>query len=146
MKAKYINSFIDGFQRFLEKNTGTTNDAKKDHYVLNPEGVLSNNRHFISDSAMQGQPNGDATTEGQSLLILGWLHCYIGSNRKRKDWLQNAINAFDAYVKYFYRSDIPETPQRWQCNWIINGKEPVLSDYPVDDLAVTHSGFKGIKL
>ena len=75
MKAKYINSFIDGFQRFLEKNTGTTNDAKKDHYVLNPEGVLSNNRHFISDSAMQGQPNGDATTEGQSLLILGWLHC-----------------------------------------------------------------------
>ena len=71
MKAKYINSFIDGFQRFLEKNTGTTNDAKKDHYVLNPEGVLSN-RHFISDSAMQGQPNGDATTECQSLMILGW--------------------------------------------------------------------------
>ena len=146
MKAKYINSLINGFQKFLEKNTGITNDAKKDHYVLNPEGVLSNNRHFISDSAMQGQPNGDATTEGQSLLILGWLHCYIGSNRKRKDWLQNAINAFDAYVKYFYRSEIPETPRRWQCNWIINGKEPVLSDYPVDDLAVTHSGFKGIKL
>ena len=105
MKAKYINSLINGFQKFLEKNTGITNDAKKDHYVLNPEGVLSNNRHFISDSAMQGQPNGDATTEGQSLLILGWLHCYIGSNRKRKDWLQNAINAFDAYVKYFYRFD-----------------------------------------
>ena len=33
MKAKYINSLINGFQKFLEKNTGTTNDAKKDHYV-----------------------------------------------------------------------------------------------------------------
>ena len=27
MKAKYINSFIDGFQRFLEKNTWPENEG-----------------------------------------------------------------------------------------------------------------------
>lgn len=112
MKSKGIYSLINGFQKFLERNTGLTTDSEKQHYVLNPDYILSNNRHNISKSAMEGQPNGDATTEGQSLLILGWLHAYIGSNRKRKDWLENAIKAFDAYVKFFYASEIPESPKK----------------------------------
>ena len=65
-----ILSMIEGLHFFLKNNTGTTNDPTQDHYVLNEEGMLSNNRHFISDSAMQGQPNGDATNEGQSLLLI----------------------------------------------------------------------------
>lgn len=145
MKSKGIYSLINGFQKFLERNTGLTTDSEKQHYVLNPDYVLSNNRHNISKSAMEGQPNGDATTEGQSLLILGWLHAYIGSNRKRKDWLENAIKAFDAYIKFFYSSEIPESPKRWLANWIINGKEPVLGNYPIDNITVTHSGFKGVE-
>lgn len=145
MKSKGIYSLINGFQKFLERNTGLTTDSEKQHYVLNPDYVLSNNRHNISKSSMEGQPNGDATTEGQSLLILGWLHAYIGSNRKRKDWLENAIKAFDAYVKFFYASEIPDSPKRWLANWIINGKEPILGNYPVDNITVTHSGFKGIE-
>lgn len=145
MNSKQICSLINGFQKFLERNTGLTTNSETEHYVLNPDYVLSNNRHNISKTSMEGQPNGDATTEGQALLILGWLHCYIGSNRKRKDWLENAIKAFNAYIKFFYKSEIPETPKRWQCNWIINGKEPVLANYPVDDITPTHSGFKGIE-
>lgn len=145
MKSKHIYSLINGFQKFLEHNTGLITNSENEHYVLNPDYVLSNNRHNILKTAMEGQPNGDATTEGQSLLILGWLHAYIGSNRKRKDWLENAIKAFNAYVKFFYASEIPETPKRWLSNWIINGKEPILANYPVDNITVTHSGFKGIE-
>lgn len=84
MNSKQICSLINGFQKFLERNTGLTTNSETEHYVLNPDYVLSNNRHNISKTSMEGQPNGDATTEGQSLLILGWLHCYIGSNRKRR--------------------------------------------------------------
>lgn len=139
-----VMSMIKGHHEFLKRNTGETNQADQDHYVLNNEGVMSNNRHFIAYTQMEAQPNGDGTTEGQSLLILGYLYVYMAT--KDQEYLDAAIKYFDAYVTYFYDgTPIPETPQRWVCNWIVNSKEPVLSNYPIDFDVATHSGFQGIE-
>lgn len=137
----YAMSLAYGHQDFVRRNTGLTNDAHNDHYLINPEGVLSNNRHFIADSMAVYQPNGDATTEGQSLLIIGYCHMYIAT--KNRMWLDAAIRAWEAYATYYYAGQaIPESPQRWICNWLVNGKEPVLSDYPVHPTEPTHGGYK----
>lgn len=138
-------SLMAGHQRWVERNTGLTNDPHQDHYIQNPDGVLSNNRHFIADTQMEYQPNGDGTTEGQAIHILGYLHAYLATNNPL--YLDKAIWHWDAYVKYFYRGQsIPETPQRWICNWILNSKEPCLANYPVDPKEPTHGGFKCVPL
>lgn len=138
-------SLMAGHQRWVERNTGLTNDPHQDHYIQNPDGVLANNRHFIADTQMEYQPNGDGTTEGQAIHILGYLHAYLATNRTM--YLDKAIWHWDAYVKYFYRGQsIPETPQRWICNWILNSKEPCLANYPVDPKEPTHGGFKCVPL
>ncbi|MCS5736974.1 hypothetical protein, partial [Herbiconiux daphne] len=64
-----IYSMIDGHKRFLIANTGNTPDGlgDKDHYAINDEGIIANNRHFIAYTQQEAMPNGDATTEGQSL-------------------------------------------------------------------------------
>lgn len=137
----YALSLAYGHQDFVRRNTGLTNDAHNDHYLINPEGVLSNNRHFIADSMAVYQPNGDATTEGQSLLIIGYCHMYIAT--KNQMWLDAAIHAWEAYATYYYAGQaIPDSPQRWICNWLVNGKEPVLADYPVHPTEPTHGGYK----
>lgn len=138
-------SLIRGHHQFLLNNTGITNDGKYDHFVLNPEGVLANNRHFLAYTRQEYHPSGDATTEGQSVLILGYLFAYLGT--RNPEYLERAKYHFDAYVEYFYAGQpIPETPQRWICNWIVNGKEPVLANYPINPTDPTESGFKAIEL
>ena len=138
-------SLLTGHHRWIERNTGLTNDPHHDHYIQNPDGVLSNNRHFIADTQMEYQPNGDGTTEGQAIHILGYLHAYLATNDPM--YLDKAIWHWDAYVNYFYRGQpIPETPQRWICNWILNSKEPCLANYPVDPKEPTHGGFKCVPL
>lgn len=138
-------SLIEGHHQFLLRNTGQTNDPKVQHYVLNDEGILSNNRHFIADTYMEYQPNGDATTEGQSLLIIGFCYAYMAT--KNQKYLDLAIKYFDSYVSYFYAGQgIPDTPRRWICNWLCNGKEPTLAHYPLDYAFPTHSGFKTVEL
>ena len=140
-KVGSVKNLIEGHKLFLELNTGVTNDPKVQHYVLNEQGIISNNRHFIADTYMEYQPNGDATTEGQGLLIIGWCYAYMAT--KNKVYLDLAIKAFDAYVAYFYAGQpIPSTPKRWICNWLCNGKEPTLAHYPIDYAFPTHSGFK----
>ncbi|MGL4616511.1 MAG: phage tail protein [Shewanella sp.] len=137
-------AMLAGHRKFLKKNEGITNNAQLDHYVQNPEGVLSNNRHFIAASQMEAQPNGDGTTEGQSLHILGHCYAYMATGDQR--YLDDAIRYWEAYVQYFYKGQaIPETAQRWICNWIVNAKEPVLSNWPIDPVSPTHSGFKGVE-
>lgn len=137
-----VRSMLWGHHKFLQKNTGETYNAQADHYVLNNEGVLSNNRHFIAASQMEAQPNGDATTEGQSLLIIGYCYAYMAT--KEQEYLDAAKKYFDAYIAHFYFGQpIPPTPQRYICNWLVNGKEPVLANWPVDFDNPTHSGFKG---
>jgi len=138
-------NLIEGHHRFLQKNTGTTHDPKQDFYVQNAEGVLANNRHFLGNTRQECQPNGDGTTEGQSLHILGYLHAYMATGKQH--YLDAAIFHFDAYVTYFYNGQpIPDTPQRWICHWVVNAKEPVLAHYPLDVETPTHSGFKGVEL
>lgn len=140
--AAEVMAMIDRHVGFLEMNTGETNDPQTDLYLINPQGVLANNRHFIASTMQEAQPNGDATTEGQSLLILGWLYSYQFTGDSI--YLDKAIASFDAYVDAFYMGqEPPTTPSRWVCNWIVNGKEPVLSNWPLDVTAPTHSGFKG---
>lgn len=134
-------ALIEGHHRFLNHNTGQTDNAQLQHYVTNPQGVLSNNRHFIAASQMEYQPNGDGTTEGQALQVIGYCYSYLATRDQK--YLDKAIWYWDAYVAYFYAGDpIPETPERWIANWIVNAKEPVLSNWPVDAASPTHSGFK----
>ncbi|VVO66050.1 hypothetical protein PS903_01030 [Pseudomonas fluorescens] len=136
-------SMIEGHHRFLVKNTGDTTDATVQHYVQNTQGVLANNRHFIAHSQMEYQPNGDGTTEGQSLHIIGYAYAYLAT--QKPEYLEAARWHWDAYVQYFYAGQpIPEAPSRWIANWIVNSKEPVLANWPIDPVSPTHSGFKGI--
>lgn len=138
-------SLIKGHYRFLLNNTGLTVDPLVQHFVQNPDGVLSNNRHFIADTQMEYQPNGDATTEGQSLHVIG--HCYAYLATRDRAYLDAAILHFDAYLKYFYVDQpIPVSPQRWICNWICNGKEPSLSNWPINEHEPTQGGYKSVPL
>jgi hypothetical protein len=73
-------SLFTGHQRWVEKNTGLTVDPRRDLFIQNPDGVLSNNRHFIADTQQEYQPNGDGTTEGQVIHILGYLHAFRREN------------------------------------------------------------------
>ena len=137
-----VISLMEGHNIFLNNNVGRTDNAALQHYVFNPEYILSNNRHFIAATQMEAQPNGDATTEGQSLQIIGFCYAYMATgDQKYLDW---AIKTFDAYIEHFYAGQpIPTSPQRYICNWLCNGKEPVLANWPVDFEFPTHSGFKG---
>ncbi|CCI88425.2 Tail protein I [Yersinia phage phiR8-01] len=130
-----------GHHKFMEANRGLTIDAQKQHYAVNPQFVLNNNRHFIARTQQEAQPNGDGTTEGQSVQILGYAYMYEATGNPV--YLQRAKDFFEAYVTHFYQEDVPDTPRRWVCNWIVNSKEPVLANWPVDFAAPTHSGFKG---
>ncbi|HCM9229287.1 TPA: hypothetical protein N5L21_000885 [Enterobacter bugandensis] len=135
---------VEGQFKFLDRNTGLTTDNKTQHYVFNPDNVLANNRHFIAETMWEAMPDGDSTTEGQSLQILGALHCYQAT--KEPYYLEKAKQYFDAYHLAFYRGvpfpDPPSTALR--CNWICNGKAPVLANYPLDPEYPTHGGFKGV--
>lgn len=138
-------AMIRQHHQFLVNNTGVTDDATTQRFALNPDGVLSNNRHFIASTQMEYQPNGDATTEGQALLILGYCYAYYAT--KQADYLEAAVHAWDAYVAHFYAGQaIPQKPQRWICNWLVNGKEPVLSNWPINSQEPTHGGYKCVPL
>ncbi|MCG8709296.1 phage tail protein [Brenneria sp. 4F2] len=140
-----VMSILYGHQDFISRNTGLTQDAHKEHYIQNPDGVLSNNRHFIADTMAEYQPNGDGTTEGQSLHIIGYCHLYLAT--RDPQFLTAAIRAWNAYINYFYAGQtIPDSPQRFVCNWIVNSKEPVLANYPINPDIPTQGGFKSVPL
>lgn len=138
-------SMIEGHHRFLKRNTGDTDDGSVQHLVQNNQGVLSNNRHFIAHTQMEYQPNGDGTTEGQALHVLGYAHAYLAT--KNPAYLEAAVWHWQAYVDYFYAGQpIPDTPSRWIANWIINSKEPCLSNWPINPAAPTQGGYKCVPL
>lgn len=138
-----VFQLIEGHIQFLDRNTGLTVDPTVQHYVFNPQYVLANNRHFINWTGQEGQPNGDATTEGQSVLILGCAYAYLATGNQK--YLDSAKKYWQAYVTYFFGGQpIPDPPAKYRPNWIINGKEPRLAHYPLtDDGYPTHGGFKG---
>jgi len=135
---------IEGHLKFLDRNTGLTTDNKTQHYVFNPDYLLANNRHFIAETQWEAQPDGDATTEGQSLAILGAVYAYECT--KEPHYLELAKRFFDGYHLAFYRGvAFPDPPDgSLRCNWIANAKAPVLANYPLDPEYPTHGGFKGI--
>lgn len=134
-----------GHEDFMQRNTGDTEDAHIEHYIQNTDGVLSNNRHFISDTMAEYQPNGDGTTEGQALHVIGYCHMYLAT--KDEQFLTAAIHAWEAYIKYYYAGQsIPDTAQRYICNWLVNSKEPVLANYPIHPEKPTQGGFKCVPL
>lgn len=145
VKHNIDNTFqlIEGLVQFLERNTGLTIDPTVQHYIINPQNVLANNRHFINWTAQEGQPNGDATTEGQSVLITGFAYAYLATGDKK--YLESAEKYWQAYIDHFFGGQpIPDPPAKYRPNWIINGKEPRLAHYPLtDDGYPTHGGFKG---
>lgn len=134
-----------GHEDFMRRNTGQTDDGHIQHYIQNTDGVLSNNRHFIADTMSEYQPNGDGTTEGQALHIIGYCHMYLATRDER--FLDAAIHAWEAYIKYYYNGQpIPDTSQRYICNWLVNSKEPVLAHYPVHPEKPTQGGYKCVPL
>ena len=142
--VEFARQMLEGHYQFLQRNTGTTLDSTQQHFVLNEEHVLADSRHERELSRMAGLPN-DATTEGQALQILGYAHAYLATQQQK--YLDQAIACFDAYVTHFYdATPIPESPQRWVANWIVNAKEPVPANWPVDSKDPTHSGFKGVPM
>ncbi|WIV90217.1 hypothetical protein [Proteus appendicitidis] len=54
-----------GINRFLDNKTGLTIDRSKQHFVFNPDGILSNNRHTVGYTCLESQPNG----KGQSVIL-----------------------------------------------------------------------------
>lgn len=144
-ESEKVASILLGHHLFMLKNKGLTNDSETEHYITNLEYVLSNNRHFIARPMQVYQPNGDATTEGQSLQIIGYTYAYLATGYK--PYLEEAKKFFDAYIEYFYYGQaIPDTPQRYICNWLVNGKEPVPSGFPINFDAPTNSGYKSVPI
>jgi len=135
---------IEGHLKFLDRNTGLTTNNKTQHFVFNPDYVLANNRHFIAETQWESQPDSDSTTEGQSLAILGAIYAYQAT--KEPKYLELAKKYFGGYHLAFYRGvPFPDPPDgTLRCNWIANGKEPVLANYPLDPEYPTHGGFKGV--
>lgn len=134
-----------GLRKFLLRNTGETDAGDVQHFVINNEGVVANNRHFLAYTRQEYQQNGDATTEGQSLIIIGCVEMYNATKDPR--WLEMAETYFDAYIQYFYDGQpIPTVPAPYYCNWIINGKEPYVSHYPLHPIYPTNGGFKSVPL
>lgn len=57
------DNLLFGHQRFLDNKTGLTItgltiDRSKQHFVFNPDGILSNNRHTVGYTCLESQPNG----------------------------------------------------------------------------------------
>lgn len=144
-KQQQVKKMVYDHLNFLKNNTGLTKDGKNDHFILNPDFVLSNNRHFIAETMAEYQPNGDGTTEGQSLYVIGQALMYMATQDAQ--FLEQAEKAWAAYIKYFYAGQpIPSTPQRYICNWLVNSKEPVLANYPIHPKEPTQGGYKSVPL
>lgn len=140
-----VKTMVYAHLDFLKRNQGLTKDGKNDHFILNPDFVLSNNRHFIAETMAEYQPNGDGTTEGQSLYIIGQALMYMATQDQK--FLEQAEKSWQAYIQYFYAGQaIPNTPQRYIANWLVNAKEPVLAHYPIHPKQPTQGGYKSVPL
>ena len=134
MSVANVDSILVGFQNFLDRHTGDVSDAGDGIYCINTADVLMNNLHY--EVALSGyMPNGTSTTEGQSLLILGYLHLHRAFKNRgvENNYLDQAKRFMNAYLTYFYRdTPIPNKAQVWRCHWAINGKMPFRTFGPVN--------------
>lgn len=131
-----------GHLRFIERLRGFTTDRTQQHYVINPEGVVAERRHYDPNIYL---PNGYASTELQANTILGYLQVYITTGKK--EFLDRAISYFNTYLTVFYRGQsIPKDGGIIKANFAVNGKEPVLSHYPINVNDPKSSGYKGVPI
>jgi hypothetical protein len=137
-------SIIHGFNNFLERKTGDVDDNGDNvvgAFVINNEGMLCNNLHF-EGGPQDYTPTQCSTTEGQSLLILGYYYLWKGTGNPV--WLQKAEQYFDCYVRYFYgTAPVPNPPAIYRANWIMNGKNPFMVYGPPNPLSAQSPGFYG---
>jgi len=142
-----VLQLIRSHHKFVKNNTGDTPEAntpESDNYIVNNQYIVANNRHYERTTAQEGNPDGFATTEAQALQIIGYAHAFLAT--QEIEYLHEAERYFDAYQAYYYKGRaIPDTPQRWIANWIINGKGPLLANYPLSNTPVpTDLGWKGV--
>lgn len=132
-------SIIIGLDNFIERHIGDVTEAGDGIYAMNTADIILNNMHY--EVALSGyMPNGTATTEGQSLLIMGYIYVYRATGEQK--WLDKAEKYWEAYHKHFYQSGdyIPPTPTSWRCHWVVNGKAPFRTLGPVNYDSPSQSG------
>lgn len=139
-----ILSIMHGLNDFLARHTGDVADNGFDlvnKWIINNEGMIANNLHF-EGGPQDYTPTQCATTEGQSLLVLGYYYAYKGTGDPAM--LAKAEYYFDAYVKFFYGgTDVPNPPAIWRANWMGNAKNPFEVYGPTNPENTTSPGFWG---
>lgn len=137
-RAENALSMITGLDAFIARHKGDVADDGTGIFCLNNANIILNNMHF--EIALSGyMPNGTATTEGQSLFILGYIYAYKATGRQ--DYLDKAKLYFDAYLTVFYpNKPIPAVPSEWHCHWAVNGKQPFETLGPVNYASPSQSG------
>lgn len=137
-RAENALSMLRGLDNFIQRHIGDAASDGTGVFCMNTRNIILNNMHF--EIALSGyMPNGTATTEGQSLLILGYVYAYKATGDTY--FLDKAKLYFDAYLSVFYPNlPIPPTPQEWHCHWAVNGKQPFETIGPVNYGSPSQSG------
>lgn len=139
-----VLSIINGLDSFLDRHTGDVDDNGDNligQFIINREGMLANNLHF-EGGPQDYTPTQCATTEGQSLLILGYY--YIWRATGNPTYLAKAEKYMQCYIDYFFGAvPIPNPPAIYRANWIMNGKNPFMVYGPSNPLDDESPGFYG---
>lgn len=137
-----IEGLLVGHSRFVGRIKGYTTNSQQQHHLINPDDVVAEFKHY---EKTRNKPAGVATTESQASLILGYLYAYLHTSKKTH--LDNAIRLYDAYLKVFYSGQpIPKDGSAIKANYSVNGKEPVVAHYPINDVDPLFSGYKSVPL
>lgn len=137
--AQNARSIMQGLEEFIERHTGEVAPDGSGAICMNTSDIILNNMHY--EVALSGyMPNGTATTEGQSLLIMGYIEAYKAT--KQPFFLEQAKRFWKSYLKQFYKDNeyVPPVPQTWRCHWAINGKAPFTTHGPVNYASPSQSG------
>lgn len=126
----YARSLINGFVNFLQTNTGEIVDPTRQRYIINNQHIISATKQTDDTIAQQNQPTNIAKSADQALLIIGLIQAYIGYKPTNPQLLALAEKYWNAYVQYFYNSSVPSSKTLQVANKIINGKQPILANYP----------------
>lgn len=141
----YVRSLINGFVNFLQNNTGEIVDPTRQRYIINNQHIIGATKQTDDTVAQQGQPNNIAKSADQALLIIGLIQAYVGYKPTNPQLLSLAEQYWNSYVANFYNSRVPTSKTLWVANKYVNGKQPVLMNYPLsDDEVPQHGGFKSV--
>ncbi|HIF5778063.1 TPA: hypothetical protein ACX3EJ_001039 [Vibrio parahaemolyticus] len=142
-----VLTMIHGCEAFLDRHTGDVPDVGTDEdmskYIINSAGMMSNELHYL-DAGGNGTPSGTSTTETQSIHILGYIYLYKATGNV--EFLEKAKRFWQSYFDVFYLGQpVPTSAQEYRCHWMVNGKQPFKSAYPINWEQTSHSGWKGVE-